>query len=139
MIIEEELEHFGVKGMKWGVRKNNSRESSGSQKMSRKKKILIGAGITAGVVGGAAATHFLLAHNKNVKMTKLKDAEKGRRAVQAFMQAKDHRRTMDEIMIKQNRLVREANKDLRKLYNLNDTPIHMRDYLKGFSEIEGKF
>lgn len=57
---EEFLAHYGVKGMKWGVRRDrgrsdsSSRSQSGSEKPKRKidkKKVAI----AAGVIGGAAA------------------------------------------------------------------------------------
>jgi hypothetical protein len=63
----EELIHFGVRGMKWGVRKSQSSGSSGSasNKMSTKKKVAIGVGATV-VVAGIVATTYIL--NKNGKL-----------------------------------------------------------------------
>jgi hypothetical protein len=62
----EELIHFGVRGMKWGVRRSESSGSTGStgsapkQGMSTKKKVAIGVGIGVAVVGGAAAAGYVL-------------------------------------------------------------------------------
>ena len=62
----EELIHFGVKGMKWGVRKEQTSESSGStsKKMSTKKKVAIGVGVTALVAGSAFAAYKLKSAGK---------------------------------------------------------------------------
>lgn len=55
---DEALAHFGVKGMKWGVRKQNSSGSGGSnQGMSTKKKVLIGATVVVGVAASAAVLY----------------------------------------------------------------------------------
>lgn len=55
---EEALAHFGVKGMKWGVRKQETSGSSAPhQGMSTKKKVLIG---TIAVVGTGAAAAILI-------------------------------------------------------------------------------
>lgn len=37
--IDDVLEHFGVKGMKWGVRKSKSSDSSGTKTSTERKKI----------------------------------------------------------------------------------------------------
>lgn len=59
-IEAEHLEHFGVKGMKWGVRKEQqSIENSSPAKNRRRgyRNIAIGAGV--GVVGGLAVGGIL--------------------------------------------------------------------------------
>ena len=56
--MSDYLIHYGVKGMKWGVRHDRERhlkDSSKRQKWSRKKKILVGAAVAGGaltVLGG---------------------------------------------------------------------------------------
>lgn len=78
---EDFLAHFGVKGMKWGVRRK--RETSGGDsggskaapkektqrtpeqiaaRKARNKKIAIGVGVGVAVVGAAAATYVLKKH-----------------------------------------------------------------------------
>lgn len=47
------LEHFGIKGMKWGQRKKSSKDSSTKKSMSTKKKVAIGVGVAAGVAAVA--------------------------------------------------------------------------------------
>lgn len=77
MIIEsrpsfEELSHFGIRGMKWGVRRNRKESSpklSSDEKMHRAvrtTKIVVGAAIAARVlfvVGSMAAATVL--HNRS--------------------------------------------------------------------------
>lgn len=58
--MDEALEHFGVKGMRWGVRKN--RDSGTSPDHARAKKVAKVAGAAA-LVGGAAVAVYVL--NKN--------------------------------------------------------------------------
>lgn len=74
MIIDEEvyLEHYGAKGMKWGVR--NKRDSSGSgqseqQKTSKKKRAAQIAVVAGVVIGGA-----VLAHRSGVRMSSVRSA-----------------------------------------------------------------
>lgn len=69
MILDEEvyLEHFGVKGMKWGVRKNPYsgmklyRDGVRDPRRDKKKKIVRNVAIAAGVTaaGGLAVAAFL--------------------------------------------------------------------------------
>lgn len=62
MIINEEvyLEHFGVKGMKWGVRREKSETQSNTDQTpkkdnsSRNKKIAAGVAVAAGAIAVAA-------------------------------------------------------------------------------------
>ena len=76
--VEEFLEHFGTKGMKWGVR--NSRPASGSNGKSEKpkhskKKIAVGvAAVAVGV--GAVAVGVILAKNNKVKVADIQRTAK---------------------------------------------------------------
>lgn len=56
--------HYGIKGMKWGVRKEEptSTEAPSGNKSSRAKKIAIGVGVLAVVAGAGYASYAL---NKN--------------------------------------------------------------------------
>jgi hypothetical protein len=68
---EELLMHFGIRGMKWGVRKQKPSGGSSSKKgMSTKKKVAIAAGGLA-VVAGVAATAYLLKTRGGVKVPKI--------------------------------------------------------------------
>lgn len=67
---EEALAHFGVKGMKWGVRKQDFPSGprpprSQAEKKARAKKVAIGFGALVVVAGAAAVTYQL---NKNGKL-----------------------------------------------------------------------
>ena len=58
--IGGELYHFGIKGMKWGVRKAPERMGSGGstqkkKSWSTKKKVAVGLGVAAGLAGTALA------------------------------------------------------------------------------------
>ncbi len=58
MIIEEDiyLEHFGVKGMQWGVRRNRSSGSSSKSSSSSRKKLAVKVAIGTIAVAGILAT-----------------------------------------------------------------------------------
>lgn len=70
-----ELYHWGIKGMKWGIRRDlndeNSNQSSYKNnneedvKISRNKKIKIGATIAGTVLAAAGATAFLVYRKKH--------------------------------------------------------------------------
>lgn len=138
------LEHFGTKGMRWGVRKARSETSGNGQgktkeeKRSRNKKIAAAVLVTAGV----GATAVILSRNHNLKMKdiststkRLADVRKlihsnGSKPVSRIPQTSAaHKKFISDMMQKQFRLNAAANEDLKKLYTMNDTPIHMRDYL----------
>lgn len=53
--IEEFLSHYGVKGMRWGVRK--TKKSEESSRSTRNKKILKTSAITAVAAGSAFAAY----------------------------------------------------------------------------------
>lgn len=60
MTYEETLAHFGVRGMKWGVRKGTASSGESTKSgMSKKKKVAIGAGAILAIAGAAAAVHIL--------------------------------------------------------------------------------
>jgi len=63
---DEALEHFGIKGMHWGVSKavRNEGDSPHGLSSNQKKAVAIGAG--AAVLAGLAATGYIL--NRNGKM-----------------------------------------------------------------------
>ncbi len=72
---DEALAHFGVRGMRWGVRKDSPSTSSNQSKkgMSKKKKVAIGAGV---VVAGSAITVSLLAKNGKIPISELSEFTK---------------------------------------------------------------
>lgn len=79
------LEHHGIKGMRWGVRKRNSASSSSENKSSKKsvaKKVAIGTGVVALTVGAGAAVYVLNKHGKlpikqiSIKPSKMDDIPK---------------------------------------------------------------
>jgi len=62
--LDEVMEHVGVKGMHWGVRKSSSSSSSSKPTMSTKKKVAVGVGVGVLAVGAAAAAVALSKHGK---------------------------------------------------------------------------
>lgn len=57
----EELLHYGVKGMKWGVRKERSAsdQARSARRKATAKKVAIGVGVTAVVLGSAYVAYKL--------------------------------------------------------------------------------
>lgn len=80
MTFDETLEHFGVKGMKWGVRNDTSGGTSGEKPgWSTKKKVAVGAGAAATVIVGAIVAKKVLGSSGAAKVDlstpfKFKDA-----------------------------------------------------------------
>jgi hypothetical protein len=75
--FDDVLEHFGVKGMKWGVRKARTSTSSKGEKeeapkqgMSNRKKAVIG----AAVVGGVVLAGAIVAHKKGVTIQSVRNS-----------------------------------------------------------------
>lgn len=62
-MVNNELNHYGVKGMKWGVRKNQPRAKNTDtgktedQRKATARKVAKGAAICAGVLAGSYATY----------------------------------------------------------------------------------
>lgn len=82
--MDETLEHFGVKGMRWGVRRNSS--SSGDSHANLKRNVKIAGGVAAGVAGAAAAAYLLNKHGSlpTHSVAKLSASHQGKQAVEAF-------------------------------------------------------
>ena len=72
---KKELYHFGIKGMKWGIRKEDPQESeiNKAAKEKVKRANIIGGlgGAVAGAAAGIAINHFL-----NKKLTFVQNGEK---------------------------------------------------------------
>jgi hypothetical protein len=69
---DDVLEHFGVKGMRWGVRRqrsSDSKVSGGKQKTSKKKRAA-----QIAIVGGVVVAGAILAHRGGVRMSSLSRA-----------------------------------------------------------------
>lgn len=62
-----ELVHFGVKGQKWGVRKErtSAEQAKHDKQVKKVKKVAVGVGVATVAVGAAAATYYL---HKNGKL-----------------------------------------------------------------------
>jgi gas vesicle protein len=144
--VDEFLEHFGTKGMKWGVR-NQRTTSDEKPKMSAKKKVLIGvavagtaaaaliiakkSGVSVSSIRGSASTirggreaKRIAARNKAVRASQLAKTTK---LVKASLTPKSE---MDAIIARQQGIIKSANADLASRYNKLDTPFGKRSYLK---------
>lgn len=76
--ILETLEHHGIKGMKWGVRRERASSGQPHQGLSTKKKVAIGVGVTAAIVG-AGVVAYKLHQNGKLPISSLRGgASKGR-------------------------------------------------------------
>lgn len=68
---DDVLEHFGVKGMKWGVRKqsdsSSGRKGSSKQKTSKKKRAIQVAAVT-----GAVVASVIVAHHAGVRLSSIR-------------------------------------------------------------------
>lgn len=152
IILEDDyVEHFGTKGMKWGVRKKSS--SGGEKKgMSDKTKKRVKIGVGAAVVVGAAAAAIILSRNsgrsvgslnsstKNVGKGVAKEVLRNRVRVAArphnprrpVMNA-DAQKWIKEFSAKQTVLNRDANADLRTRDNALNIPFANRSYLRDWN------
>ena len=146
MFVESDnLAHFGVKGMKWGVRKERS-TSDDASKSSRNKKLA-----AAAVVGvGLTATAILMARGRNRSTMSLQVelVKKGMLHANKVMKnsggvkASTIKKPPGKVRIssesqawlkafndKQSQLTRLANEDLKAGYNRNQIPVYLREYL----------
>lgn len=95
--MDETLEHFGVKGMHWGVRKSQDSSGGSHAKLKRNAKIAGGAALA---VGGAAAAAYLLSKHGSIpthSISKMSSSHHGQQAVHAFDE-KIWRKQVDNIM-----------------------------------------
>lgn len=151
----EFLEHFGVKGMRWGVRKE--RDSSGSDGSSEKKglsnkqKAAVIAGSAVLVAAGALFVASKMRNSGNssfgnplqqaminrgkqwaaVRKTEAKrvsDIRSGNAARKVGV-SESHAAFVKAFKEKQTLLNRAANADLRAKDNELNVPIHLRSYL----------
>lgn len=136
MISNEEvtifLEHYGVKGMHWGVRNDPKPMNQKPSGFTRNEKIMLGGSV---VLGTIVATQLLTKH-RGLKVASLHTTSTKTRALM-----KEHVRLSDlsdstqifmkEFSAKQASLTKSANEDLKNLYKMNETPIAIREYLKG--------
>ncbi len=78
----EFLEHFGIKGMRWGVRnKSNYRVSHPSSKFNKKKKVAIGIGVGSAAIGATFAAVLLKRKLKLKSSRVVKSANVGKKIV----------------------------------------------------------
>jgi hypothetical protein len=99
--VEVFLEHFGIKGQKWGVRKQRTESTpeEAAAKKARNKKILISVGV--GLI--AAGTIFIASRHIKTKNLSKKTIDSGKNAVkkQLFSNGKTKVNTVRDAQNKQ--------------------------------------
>lgn len=151
MIIDEDvyIEHFGVMGMKWGVRNDKKNSKEGTSKKQKAKKIAaitaLGAVIAAGTIyaikkqkvrhlssvprfkthsnNGYKAANKILKNNLELKARAISASRA------AMVGSKEHNKTIRRVATDHLRSVNEANVDLKTWYNKSNIPIPERNYL----------
>lgn len=153
MIIEEStyLQHHGIKGMRWGVRKEKALAKEQDHVKEVKKtlaKTAVGLTVTAGAM---FAAHILL-KRKGITYQRLSDKNlqtliKNNEAFlkQAMSQPapkpssvpkkvpkinSDAKNVISDITKRHNESIRLANADLKANYERLQTPLPLREYLK---------
>lgn len=117
--VDEFFEHHGVKGMRWGVRKQEDGSPRTPMSAEKKKKIIIGAAVGTALVGVAATAVILKSNGKlpvsNVlKATKssssAKTAALGKQRVKFMQEANTLRTQMQEF----DAMLKMSNNELYK-------------------------
>jgi hypothetical protein len=74
--VEDFLAHYGVKGMRWGIRKTNEAEGGGGERkgLSEGQKKALKIGLAGAAITGAAVTTALLAKNGKLPVAQLSSA-----------------------------------------------------------------
>jgi hypothetical protein len=156
--VNDVLEHFGVKGMKWGVRKSRQSSESdggdGKSGLSRNKKIVIASAVGVGV--GVAA--IAIARSRGVTLSSIRSGSttaKGAKAASNALRSAgstsaksipksrpltsaerslvgnhaQHRQMIRNLQSNHLRIVQEANAGLRISDNRLQIPFPQRSYL----------
>lgn len=138
----EELVHFGVKGMKWGVRKDRTGSEDTStkpqkvpltseQKKERAKKVAIGVGALA-AVAGAAFIAYQLQQSGNLDVSKISETMPSTTKVAATKKIKE--------ITEQTEIVhasRGKNKGF-EFFRQGGLPNYLSEYEKVFGADSGK-
>jgi hypothetical protein len=108
-----ELVHVGVKGMKWGVRKQQIKTFRAEHKLTPKqksiaKKIAIGVGVSV-VAVGAAFVAYKLSQNRSASISALKTTAKGAEATKTIL------KTQGDIFAPDPKLLAGHRETLRQL------------------------
>jgi hypothetical protein len=107
---EAYLEHFGKKGMKWGVRKDDSSGGSSTprKKMSPNTKVAIGATIAL----GATTAAFLMSKHRAVKMRQISMLARTERAAMSVSPSPFQMRMEAGMAAHRNAMLRVGNQRL---------------------------
>lgn len=125
MIVEETvyLEHYGVKGMRWGVRRSGP-NSDDPQKSNRKRNLALG----AGVVAGSAMTAYIIKRNSGVKVSSVSNKNTTKVGSDIAKKILEQRREFATITTKMNNTNNLADAQLKDWYNKFNVPVPERIY-----------
>lgn len=155
--IYDFMEHAGVKGMKWGVRKARSRSGktpdnrTPEQKSADRKELafkVAKASIAVGV--GALVLKSIINQNRSMKMGDIRRSQINTKIDPRFFDSiknikmgnvpktpkttkisfKSEAATLASLRQRMSANNKAANGDLKKWYERSQTPIHLREYLK---------
>jgi len=130
----EFLQHYGVKGQRWGVRKKSDANTAARKKLTKdqKKKVARAVGGVLVVAGGVAIGVAVHKHKTTSSVGKQQAAKILKTAGVKKVPAKPSPQAtawMKQFNDKQRELHQLANADLRAGYERSQTPLPLREYL----------
>lgn len=127
--VDDFLEHVGIKGMRWGVRKKSGRtkeDRSNVEAVSSAKKGAKIAGVVATAAVLGAGSVFVSRTLKKNGAAKLASKQI---AINRVKRLEEHQKIVKGMAEKQVRLIAAANQHLRGNYNDLMTPLPKREFL----------
>lgn len=133
---DDVLEHFGVRGMRWGVRNQRSSGEGNSSKKKRAVKIAVGAGV---VIAGAAFATLMIRKHGSTSIKTLASRDNAARVGAGFMAAskiasrpritKSASADIAKMRAEIAASIKAANSQLKETDNRLNIPIYQREYI----------
>jgi hypothetical protein len=153
--VNEFLEHYGVAGMRWGVRKARSERvkrpdtRTPEKRSADRKKAAFKVAKAAVVIGvGALLVRSIINQHQGMKLGDMRRSQSSIKIGRNFandplfktlkvsdmaskpkVSWKSEKATLEALKKNHARLNGEANVDLKKWYERSQTPLHLREYL----------